>query len=302
MTRSARKKRSAYDLFLWIPFGVLITFVGGALLWNIGISTVRWFGYGPIRKFVGFGNYQAVFADQGFWEAFGHAFFFVIPMAVIPTVLGLLLASLIFDFLSTHYASKIATFIRSSLYLPQIIPVMITGIIWRWIIDPEQGSLNILLKSLGLKALALDWTNNPSAATAAMSMVLIWIQLGYCVVIFISGLSRINPYVMEAAHVDGANWFQRFRFISSRELGPEIAVVLLTSVVGALKVFAPVYYVTGGGPDGATNVPSTYSFNAFFGGNRVGYASAVTVLLAILITVVALLLIRVQRTQIRGEE
>jgi raffinose/stachyose/melibiose transport system permease protein len=107
---------------------------------------------------------------------------------------------------------------------------------------------------------------------------------------------------MEAAHMDGASWFQRFRYISARELGPEIAVVLLTSVVGALKVFAPVYYVTGGGPDGATNVPSIYSFNAFFGGNRVGYASAVTVLLAILITLVALILIRVQRKQIRGEE
>jgi ABC-type sugar transport system permease subunit len=122
------------------------------------------------------------------------------------------------------------------------------------------------------------------------------------VVIFLSGLSRLNPYVLEAAQVDGANWWQRFRFISSRELGPEISVVLLTSVVGALKVFAPVYYVTGGGPDGATNVPSTYSFNAFFGGNRVGYASAVTVLLAILITAVALLLIRVQRRQLRGED
>ena len=302
MAKNIKKKRSAYDLFLWVPFGILITFVGGALIWNIGISTVRWYGYGPIKKFVGFDNYKEIFGDQGFWDAFGHAIVFVIPMAIIPTVLGLLIASLVFDFLSTHYASKIATFIRSSLYLPQIIPVMITGIIWRWIIDPDQGSLNILLKSLGLKDLALEWTRDPQAATLALSFVLLWIQLGYCVVIFISGLSRINPYVMEAAHVDGANWFQRFRYISSRELGPEISVVLLTSVVGALKVFAPVYYVTGGGPDGATNVPSIYSFNAFFGGNRVGYASAVTVLLAIAITVVAMLLIRAQRSQIRGEE
>ena len=302
MVRNTKKKRSAYDLFLWVPFGILVTFVGGALIWNIGISTVRWFGYGPIKKFVGFDNYIEIFSDKGFWDAFGHAFFFIIPMAIIPTLLGLLIASLIFDFLSTRYSSKLATFIRSSLYLPQIIPIMISGLIWKWIIDPEQGSLNTLLKSIGLKDLALNWMHDPKAATLALSFVLVWIQLGYCVVIFISGLSRINPYVMEAAHMDGASWFQRFRYISARELGPEIAVVLLTSVVGALKVFAPVYYVTGGGPDGATNVPSIYSFNAFFGGNRVGYASAVTVLLAILITLVALILIRVQRKQIRGEE
>lgn len=302
MTRTTKKKWSAYDLFLWVPFGILVFFVGGALIWNIGISTTRWFGYGPIRKFVGFDNYVEVFNDQVFWQAFSHAFIFIIPMAIIPTLLGLLIASLVFDFLSTRYASKFATFIRSSLYLPQIIPVMITGVIWKLIIDPDLGSLNQLLKSIGLGSLALDWTHDPGAATLALSFVLLWIQLGYTVVIFISGLSRINPYVMEAAHMDGANWWQRFRFISARELGPEISVVLLTSIVGALKVFAPVYYVTGGGPDGATNVPSTYSFNAFFGGNRVGYASAVTVILAVVITLVALLLIRVQRRQLRGEE
>jgi raffinose/stachyose/melibiose transport system permease protein len=302
MAKPKAKKRSAYDLFLWVPFGILVTFVGGALIWNIGISTVRWFGYGPIKKFVGFGNYQEIFADTKFWESFGHAFLFVIPMAIIPTVLGLLIASLMFDFLSKNYASKVATFIRSSLYLPQIIPIMITGIIWRWIIDPEQGSLNVLLKSIGLKDLALNWTSDPFAATLAISFVLLWIQLGYTVVIFLSGLSRLNPYVIEAAHMDGANWWQRSRYITTRELSPEIAVVLLTSVVGALKVFAPIYYITGGGPEGATTVPSIYSFNAFFGGNRVGYASAVTVLLAIVITLVALILVRVQRRQIRGEE
>jgi raffinose/stachyose/melibiose transport system permease protein len=185
--------------------------------------------------------------------------------------------------------------------LPQIIPVMITGVIWRWILDPEHGSLNILLKSLGLRSLTHDWYNEPGAATFALAFVLIWIQLGYTTVIFLSGLSRVNPYVLEAAHVDGANWWQRFRYITSRELAPEIAVVLLTSVVGALKIFAPVYYVTGGGPDNATMVPSLYSFNAFFGGNRVGYGSAVSFLLAIVITFFALLLVRAQRKQLRGE-
>lgn len=302
MKISNRKKRSAYDLFLWIPFGILIFFVGGALLWNIGISTVSWFGYGPIRRFVGFQNYVEVFSDKGFWDAFAHAFLLVIPMAIIPTLLGLFLASLMFDFLATQFAKKVSTFVRASLYLPQIIPVMISGLIWRFILDPELGSLNLLLKSIGLGALAKDWTHDPAAATFSLAFVLVWIQLGYTVVIFLSGLSRLNPYVLEAAQMDGANWWQRFRFITSRELAPEISVVLLTSVVGALKIFAPVYYVTGGGPDGATMVPSTYSFNAFFGGNRVGYASAVTVILAAVITIVALVIVRVQRKQLRGEE
>jgi raffinose/stachyose/melibiose transport system permease protein len=179
---------------------------------------------------------------------------------------------------------------------------MITGIIWRWIIDQQSGSLNMLLKSLGLKDLALNWVTDPGAAMLALSFVLVWIQLGYTVVVFLSGLSRLNPYVVEAAHMDGANWWQRFRYITSRELGPEIAVILLTTVVGALKVFAPVYYVTGGGPDGATNVPSTYSFQAFFGGNKVGYASAVTLILATVIVLFALIIIRFQRTSLRGEE
>jgi raffinose/stachyose/melibiose transport system permease protein len=287
---------------LWIPFSILILFVGGALLWSFVVSFTQWPGYGPIQEFLGFRNYQRIFADNDFWVAFSHALIFVIPMSIVPTLLGVFIASLTFDFLSTRYSAKVATFIRSSLYLPQIIPVMITGIIWRWIIDPSSGSLNILLKSIGLKSLALNWLVDPNAAMLALSFVMVWIQLGYTVVVFLSGLSRLNPYVLEAAHMDGANWWQRFRFITSRELGPEIAVILLTTVIGALKVFAPVYYVTGGGPDGATNVPSTYSFQAFFGGNKVGYASAVTLILATVIVIFALIIIRFQRTGLRGEE
>lgn len=294
-----KKKRSGFELYLWIPFSILIIFVGGALLWNVGISFVRWYGYGPITNFTGFKNYEVIFADATFWKAFSNAFLFIIPNAIIPTVLGVFIASLLFDFLATAYTEKVSTFIRSSLYLPQIIPVMITGIIWKWILDPQVGSLNKTLKSLGLGFLAQNWTGDGNSALIAVSLVLIWIQLGYAVVIFLSGLSRMNPYVLEAAQVDGANWWQRFRFVTSRELGPEVAVVALTTVIGALKVFAPIYWVTGGGPDGATMVPSVYSFHAFFGGNQVGYASAVTVVLALLIIVVALLLIKLQNRLIR---
>ena len=301
MSSVTKKKRSAYDVFLWVPFGILIFFVGGALIWNLAISFTRWYGYGPLREWVGFQNYERIFGDPTFWGAFGHAFLYIIPMALIPTVLGLLIAALMFDFLVGEFGKKVATWIRASLYLPQIIPVMITGVVWRWILDPSAGSLNHLLKSIGLGSLTRDWYNNPKAATFALAFVLVWIQLGYTTVIFLSGLSRVNPYVLEAAHVDGANWWQRFRHITSKELTPELAVVLLTSVVGALKIFAPVYYVTGGGPDNATMVPSLYSFNAFFGGSRVGYGSAVSVLLALVITVFALLLVRAQRKQLRGE-
>ena len=297
-----KSKTLGYNLFLWVPFSVLILFVGGALLWNFGISFVRWYGYGPITNFAGFKNYQIIFADEHFWKAFGNAFLFIIPNSIIPTILGVLIASLLFDFLSTRRTEKLTTFIRSSLYLPQIIPVMITGIIWRWILDPGSGSLNPFLKSIGLKSLALDWVGDGFAAMISISIVLIWIQLGYAVVIFMSGLSRMNPYIVEAAQVDGANWWQRFRYVTSRELGPELAVVTLTSVIGSLKVFAPVYWLTGGGPDAATMVPSVYSFRAFFGGNQIGYASAVTVVLAALIIVVALVMVRAQRKVLRGEE
>ena len=125
--------------------------------------------------------------------------------------------------------------------------------------------------------------------------MMIWIQIGYTIVIFISGMSRLDPYLDEAAQLDGATWFQRFRIITIPQLYPEISVVGLTTTVAALKVFGPVYVMTNGGPGDATQVPAFFSYFHFFSTLRVGYGAAIATVLALILTVLAISLLRLQR-------
>lgn len=144
---------------------------------------------------------------------------------------------------------------------------------------------------LGLDALALNWLGEQTSAIVSLMVILVWLQLGYTIVVFMAGLARIDISLHEAAQLDGANWLQRFRVITVPELRPEIAVVLLTTTVAALKVFAPIYAITKGGPGTATMVPSFFSF---FSQSRVGYGSAISTVLALVIGLLAVFLLRYQ--------
>jgi raffinose/stachyose/melibiose transport system permease protein len=146
-----------------------------------------------------------------------------------------------------------------------------------------------------LSSLALNWLGQGGTAIFALSIMMIWIQVGYTIVIFISGMSRLDPYLDEAGQLDGATWLQRFRVITIPQLYPEIAVVLVTTTVAALKVFGPVYVMTNGGPGDSTQVPAFFSYFHFFSTTRVGYGAAVATVLALLLTVLAISLLRLQR-------
>jgi raffinose/stachyose/melibiose transport system permease protein len=126
---------------------------------------------------------------------------------------------------------------------------------------------------------------------------MVWLQIGYTIVIFMSGLSRLDPSLTEAAQLDGANWFQRFRIIIIAQLGPEIGVVLLTTMVAALKVFAPIYVMTQGGPGTATQVPSYFSYFHFFTTHKVGYGAAVATILALILTALSIVILQIQNRQ-----
>ncbi len=122
----------------------------------------------------------------------------------------------------------------------------------------------------------------PSALIVLM-VVLVWVQIGYPVVIFMAALQRVDPELYEAAELDGANWFQRFSAITMSIIRPEIFVVTLTSTIAALKVFGPVYVITGGGPAGATLVPAYYAIQEFFTKRNVGYGATIATVLTIVV-------------------
>jgi raffinose/stachyose/melibiose transport system permease protein len=263
------------------------------LVMTIGTSFTRWTGVGS-PTWIGLQNYTRLFHDELFWSSFGHILLMVVAMAVIPTLLGLVLAAVLFDYVGKRFSDRWASFFRSGFYLPQVIPLAVTGIIWGWILHPDYGALNKILDAVGLHSLAVDWLGDPKYALFTVMAVLIWIQLGYPIVMFMSGLQRIDPSLYEAADLDGANWWQRFRRITVYMIRPEFYVVLITTTIAALKVFAQIFVLTRGGPSNATIVPSYFAYKNYFEKAQVGYGSAISTVLTVLIIVLAFVFLRLQ--------
>jgi raffinose/stachyose/melibiose transport system permease protein len=283
-TTQSPRKRESYAGFLYPSFFILAAFVVTMLVWNMLLSFMRFPGYGN-GKWIGFKNYIDLLSEQPFWDACLHSLYYVIPMALIPAALALLLAVAVFDAFKGVISEKLVPWVRGGFYLPQVIPIAITGTLWGWLLDGEQGVINALLRNWGLGHLQHDWLGRPIPALMSLTVVMIWLQLGFAFVIFLSGLARLDTATLEAASVDGASWWQRLRYIALPSLRPEILVVLLITVVGGLKVFAPVVYLTFGGPQGSTSSAATYAVHSFFGGQFIGGGSAVTTIMALTIGV-----------------
>jgi raffinose/stachyose/melibiose transport system permease protein len=293
------ENKSGYYIYLIPGLVTFVIVIGGSFFYNTYISFTKWNGLGKPR-WVGLQNYEKLMQDSTFWQSFLHAFYFIAAMSIIPTFLGVFLAALLFDYIAPRFGNKSAAFMRAGLYMPQIVPLTITGIMWAWLLAPTTGVVNSFLTEVGLERYAANWLGDAKTAILSLSVIMVWVQIGYTIVIFMSGMSRLDPSLHEAAQIDGASWFQRFRVITWAQLGPEISVVLLTTTVAALKVFAPVYVMTGGGPGTATQVPAFFSYFHFFTTTKVGYGAAVATVLAVLLTILAVIILNVQNRQQEG--
>lgn len=277
----------------WLDYGpylspILIGFiaiVAVPLAFNVWFSLHSWKGGRAPMNWVGLENYASLFTDGEFLTSFSNSLYMIIAIVVIPTILGLVLASVVFNLVAPRYGQQIAAFLRASYYLPQILPIAVAGFIWSWILNGQDGALNSMLGQVGLPT--PDWLGDPTFAMSAVMMMLVWLQLGYPVVVFMSALGRVDPSVYEAADLDGANWWNQLTSITIPEIRPEIFIVVLTATVGALKVFAPILILTGGGPEGSTLVPSYYAYRNFFELSKVGYGSAISTFMAIVILIIA---------------
>jgi raffinose/stachyose/melibiose transport system permease protein len=287
------RPRSTYPLYLMPGVLGFLAVVGVPFAMNVGISFTDWQGVGSLH-WTGLANYRELMDDSAFWESFRHSVAMVIAMAVIPTALGLVLAAVLFDYVATHIGTRTAAVLRACFYLPQVLPIAVAGIVWSWILAPEDGSLNALLVKLHLGSWQQDWLGDPDVALYSLMAVMVWVQVGFPLVIFMAGLQRVDPALHEAAELDGAGWLRRFWHVTVPQLRPEISVALLWCTIAALKVFGAVYVLTRGGPGGATDVPSYFSFQNFFEKTKVGYGSAVSTVLTVLIMAIAMVALRMQ--------
>lgn len=292
--------RITWWLYLVPGLALLTVIVIVPLFWNVYLSFTEYRGIRP-PEFIGLENWADLLADDEFWASFRNSIAMIVAMVVLPTGIGLLIAAALFDIVGRKFGGRTASTLRAVYYLPQILPVAIAGIVIGWILRPQNGALNEILASIGLGDLTRNWLGSPDTALPSIMVVLVWVQLGYPIVIFMAALQRVDPELYEAAELDGAGWFTRFRAITLTQIRPEIFVVTLTCTIAALKVFGPIFVLTRGGPGSSTLVPSYYAYSEFFQSQQVGYGATIATALTILIAIVAILFIRAQATVERKE-
>ncbi|UFS57701.1 carbohydrate ABC transporter permease [Subtercola endophyticus] len=297
---NAGRSKAGFWLYLIPGFVLLTVIVIVPLIWNVYLSFTSYRGIKP-PKFIGLDNWVELMGDAKFWTSFGNSIAMILAMVVIPTLVGLVLAAMLFDLIGKKFGGRLASFLRATYYLPQILPAAIAAVVIGWILRPDNGALNEILTNIGLGGLAHNWLGSPDTALLSIMGVMVWVQIGYPVVIFMAALQRVDPELYEAAELDGANWFQRFRSITVTIIRPEIFVVTLTSTIAALKVFGPIYTLTRGGPGTATIVPSYYSYSEFFQSQQVGYGATIATALTIVIIIVSIFFIKAQNRAERAE-
>jgi raffinose/stachyose/melibiose transport system permease protein len=252
-------------------------------------------------KWVGIDNYFNLVSDPYFVASFQNTFVLLLAMVVIPTILGLLLAGLLYSYVARRFGPKTASFFRAGFYLPQVMPVAVAGVVWGWILTPD-GALNSILQGVGLGVLAQNWLGDPGIAIFSVMGMMVWFQIGFPLVIFFTALQRMDQTVIEAASLDGASGWQTFIHITIHQIRPEIFVVVLMTTIATFKVFAQVFVLTRGGPGTATYVPSYYTYLNFFQKDQVGVGSAVATIVTVVVLLVAVVFINFQERRDLAKE
>jgi raffinose/stachyose/melibiose transport system permease protein len=271
-----------YAVFVLVPAGL-----------SLGYSFYRWNGITEMR-WVGLQNYLSVLEVPDLLGTISNAFRLIIFFSIIPIALGLVVASIIHRVAT----GKFGAVARTVLFLPQVIPLVAAGIIWGWLLALP-GLINQVLKGIGLGAVARAWLGDFTWALPAVGLIGIWVVLGFCTVLLLTGITKIDPSLYESARIDGAGWFREFATITVPLLRQEIGVCLTVTVIAALAAFDIVYVTTAGGPGNSTAVPGIQIYILAFTEQRIGLASALAVMLMVLVLLVILPIQRLSRETAR---
>lgn len=287
--RRIRRQTVIGWLFAAPALAMYAFFVLQPLAKTIQYSFYRWDGVGPSTP-VGFDNYIAVLSEPKLLETLFNAFRLVVFFSFIPVGLGLVTAGII----SRVATGRLGAVSRTILFLPQVIPLVAAGIIWGRLLSLP-GLVNQILRGVGLDDVTRAWLGDFDTALPAVGIIGIWVLLGFCTVLLLTGMSKIDPALYESVRLDGAGWFQEFRSITVPSLRNEIGVCLTVTIIAALAAFDIVYVSTGGGPGNATAVPGIQIYILAFLERQVGLASALAVVLVLLVLAVILPIQRLTR-------
>lgn len=281
--------RLAGWLFLAPALLFFVAFVVRPLLATIQYSFYDWNGITTARP-VGLGNYVKVLTDSVLLSSVWHSFLLMVFFTVLPVIGGLMVAAL----LQEIRLRGLATVARTTLFLPQIIPGAAAAIAWVWMFS-STGAVNQLMSAIGLSGRARAWLGDFTWALPAVGVIGLWLNLGFCTILLMSGIGKIDSAIYEAATLDGAGFLRTFRAVTLPGLRQEIGVCVTMTMIAALASFDVVFMSTQGGPGTSTMVPGVLVYQLGFTEGRIGLASALALVLTVLIFAIILPLQRLFR-------
>ena len=270
-----------------VPALVLFfVFVAYPIVYNFQASTLDWNG-ATASTFVGLGNFVALAHDPVFIKTLLNSALWI-PLTIVPQALiGLGLA------LMLNQPLRGRGVYRALLFLPTVLSPVVVGMVWAKILDSNSGTLAAIAEQTGLSFLKYNYLGDPRTAIFSVMIVNIWMYTGFSLLFYLAGLQLIEPSLLEAAKLDGANFWQRTTRITFPLLRNTHLTLLLLGIIGSLKTFELLYLLTMGGPYHATEMLPTYAFKQAFQLHSIGYASAISVALLVIAIGGSLLMTRV---------
>lgn len=284
-----RREGVAFYAFL-APWMIgLVGLTVGPMLFSLYAGFTSWDGVHTPR-FIGLRNFRTMLgADPDFWPSFARTFAYAGGRVVLGVLLALVLAAMV------NTAIPGRTFFRTVFFLPAIVTGVPLFVVWSWMFDPSAGILNYLLGLVGIDG--PDWLGSSTWAMPALVLMSLT-ACGSLMVVFLAGLQGIPVELREAAIVDGAGWWARFRSVTVPLLSPVILFNVIMSLISSLQVFAEPFVMTQGGPEHATYVFGMYLYNEAFWYSNVGYASALAWVQFLVIAVLTVLVLRFSRRHV----
>jgi multiple sugar transport system permease protein len=286
-------------LFLLPSFGGFLIFVIVPVLAALGLSFVDWNLLTP-PEYAGTNNYaQLLSRDRVFWKVLGNTLYFTVTIVPLQLIFGLLLA------VALNQALRGLTFYRLIYFMPVVTNIVAAALVFQWMFSRDFGIISApfwkLAEVTGLPLAPPDWLNDSQWAKPAVVILTIWKNVGFTMVIYLAGLQAIPAQLYEAARVDGANAWQRFRNITIPLVSPTTFFLLVIQMIGAFQLFSEAYVMTRGGPAQATLTIAYYIYQNAFEFGRMGKASAIAWVLFIIIFAATYFQNRLQRRWVHYE-
>lgn len=272
----------------------LLCFLPGIL--GIGYSFTDWNNFTDEINFVGLENYKQIFEGNSEYVTYIlNTIMFTVVTTVAKTIVGLALALLL-----TQKFIKCKNFQRMIIFSPQVMSYLVVGLVFKSMLHPTTGFLNDFLRSIGLESLAKNWLTDLHLVFLTVMAVDTWKGMGYIMVVVIAGLLSIAPEYYEAASIDGANFFQKFKSITLPLLKPVLVNVTVLNVTYGLRVFDMIYSLTNGGPGNATGVINTAVYKEFSKGNLAMGTTLSSVLFIFMLALLYFIIKSMENKEVEG--